>query len=73
MIIGKPYLDLHPKTLKSILKQADLKKIEDGQKEICNHHREGRAKSLCILPRPSRRGRSRRNYRGGGRADEGSN
>jgi len=30
-IAGKPDLDLHPKTLKSILKQADLKEIEDDQ------------------------------------------
>ena len=30
-IAGKPDLDLHPKTLKSILKQADLKENEDDQ------------------------------------------
>jgi len=30
-IAGKPDLDLHPKTLKSILKQADLKEIDDDQ------------------------------------------
>ena len=30
-IAGKPDLDLHPKTLKSILKQADLKEVEDDQ------------------------------------------
>ncbi len=28
-VAGKPGLDLHPKTLKSILKQADLKEIKD--------------------------------------------
>ena len=30
-IAGKPDLDLHPKNLKSILKQVDLKEIEDDQ------------------------------------------
>ncbi|KQC15317.1 MAG: type II toxin-antitoxin system HicA family toxin [Methanothrix sp.] len=30
-IAGKPDLDLHPKTLKSILNQADLKEVEDDQ------------------------------------------
>lgn len=30
-IAGKPDLDLHPKTLKSILKQADLKENEYDQ------------------------------------------
>jgi len=30
-IAGKPDLELHPKTLKSILKQAYLKEIEDDQ------------------------------------------
>ncbi|MCR3884267.1 MAG: type II toxin-antitoxin system HicA family toxin [Methanothrix sp.] len=30
-VAGKPKLDLHPKTLKSILKQAGLKEIEDDQ------------------------------------------
>ncbi|WP_394357012.1 type II toxin-antitoxin system HicA family toxin [Candidatus Methanocrinis natronophilus] len=30
-IAGKPDLDLHPKTLKSILKQVDLKESEDDQ------------------------------------------
>ena len=28
-VAGKPDLDLHPKTLKSVLKQAGLKGIED--------------------------------------------
>jgi predicted RNA binding protein YcfA (HicA-like mRNA interferase family) len=28
-VAGKPDLDLHPKTLKSIIKQAGLKEIED--------------------------------------------
>jgi len=30
-IAGKPDLDLHPKTLKSIFKQADLKEIDYDQ------------------------------------------
>ena len=28
-VAGKPGLDLHPKTLKSVLKQAGLKGVED--------------------------------------------